>query len=607
LGPQASDLPGPSDPSLAKRAEGERLFAAGRSREAKAPLAEAVALNPSLAGAWRLLGDIELIGGDVAAAQGAYDRMLRAAVPDARLREPTLALAEGRLADADRQLRQLLTHEPANAAAGHVLGEVLARQGRIAAAEAVLAQVVSLAPGLNLARQALALALQRGGRHAEAVIQLDLLLARDPRNFRARMAKAASLAEIGDFGSAADVTAEVTAAFPDQPRGWLILGNTLRTLGRIEAAEAAFQRCLDLDPDCAEAWWSLANLKAYRFAPDALAVMETRLARADLGHADRSLLGFALAKAREDEGRDAEAFALYAEANALQRSLRPYGADVTRAFVQRAKALFTPEFFAARAGWGEPASDPIFIVGLPRSGSTLVEQILASHPEVEGTRELMDVQQMADWIATQGAAPYPGPLAALPREAIRQLGRDYLDRTRAQRRLGRARFIDKAPWNWLHVGLIQLMLPNARIVDVRRHPLGCGLSAFKQHFAGGFDFAYDLGDIGRYYADYVELMAHFDTVLPGRIVRVIYEELVADTEPQVRRLLDGLGLPFDPATLRFFENRRAVATPSSEQVRRPIFGEAVDHWRRFEPWLGPLKDALGPVLDAYPAAPDSGS
>ena len=607
LDPQASHPPGPRDPSLAKRAEGERLFAAGRTREAKAPLAESVSLNPSLAGAWRLLGDIALIGGDPRAAQGAYDRMLRAAVPDARLREPTLALAEGRLADAERQLRQILTPEPANAVAGHVLGEVLARQGRVAAAEAVLAHVVSLAPGLNLARQALALALQRGGKHTEAVAQLDLLLARDPRNFRARMAKAASLAEIGDFAAAADVTAEVTAAFPDQPQGWLILGNTLRTLGRAEAAEAAFQRCLDLDPDRAEARWSLANLKAYRFAPDAIAAMQTRLARTDLAPSDRSLLSFALAKAREDAGDDAAAFALYVEANALQRAARPYDAEATHAFVRGAKALFTPKFFAARAGWGAPAVDPIFIVGLPRSGSTLVEQILASHPQVEGTRELMDVQQMAEWAAAQGGAPYPGPLAALPREAIRQLGRDYLDRTRPNRRLGRARFTDKAPWNWLHVGLIQLMLPDARIVDVRRHPLGCGLSAFKQHFAGGFDFAYDLGDIGRYYADYVDLMAHFDTVRPGRVVRVIYEDLVADTEAQVRALLDGLGLPFDPATLRFFENRRAVATPSSEQVRRPIFGEAVDHWRRFEPWLEPLKEALGPVLDAYPAPPGVGS
>jgi hypothetical protein len=231
-----------------------------------------------------------------------------------------------------------------------------------------------------------------------------------------------------------------------------------------------------------------------------------------------------------------------------------------------------------------------------------VEQILASHPAVEGTRELMDVQLMADWVGGQAGGAYPDPLAGLPREQIRQLGRDYIARTRQQRRLGRARFIDKAPWNWLHVGLIRLMLPDAHIVDVRRHPLGCGLSAFKQHFAGGVDFAYDLADIGRYYADYADLMAHFDAAAPGAVHRVVYERLVADTEGEVRRLLAALGLPFDPACLSFFDNRRAVATPSSEQVRQPIFSEAVDHWRHFEPWLDPLKAALGPALDGYPGS-----
>jgi tetratricopeptide (TPR) repeat protein len=444
--------------------------------------------------------------------------------------------------------------------------------------------------------------LQRAGRHAEALAQLDTLLAHDQRNHRAQMARAAALAETGDFAAAADATAAVLADFPDQPGVWLIHGHGLRTLGRIDEGVAAYQRCLELDPDRAEAYWSLANLKAYRFAPPMLAAIDAQLARPDLPPQEHSLLAFALAKAREDAGDYAEAFAAYAEANALQRAVRPYNADATTAFVRRAKALYTPAFFAERTGWGEPAADPIFIVGLPRSGSTLVEQILASHPAVEGTRELMDVQLMADWVAAQGGGAYPDPVARLPRHHVRQLGRDYITRTALHRRLGRARFIDKAPWNWLHVGLIRLMLPGARIIDVRRHPLGCGLSAFKQHFAGGFDFAYDLTDIGRYYADYVDLMAHFDAVTPGAVHRVLYEDLVANTEGEVRRLLDALGLPFDPACLNFFENRRAVATPSSEQVRRPIFGEAVDHWRHFEPWLDPLKAALGPVLDAYPGA-----
>ena len=599
LEPLAAEQP---DVWVAQLEWAQLLVALGRSRDAKAPLVRATALNPGLGAAWRLLGDIELVSGEVTAAQAAYDRMLCALVPDPRLREPALALAEGRPADAERDLRALLALDPSLMAAAHVLGEVLARRGRVGAAEVVLTYVVETAPRLNLARLSLALVQQRAGRHAEALAQLDQLLARDPLNCRARMARASALAETGAFAAAVETTGAVVADFPDQPHGWLIQGNGLRTLGRIDEAVAAYQRCLELDPDRAEAWWSLANLKAYRFAPDALAALQTRLDRADLGAQDRSLLAFALGKAREDAGDYAEAFARYAEANTLQRRLRPYDADATTALVRRAETLFTPAFFAARAGWGEAAADPIFVVGLPRSGSTLVEQILASHPAVEGTRELMDVQLMADWVGGQAGGAYPDPLAGLPREQIRQLGRDYIARTRQQRRLGRARFIDKAPWNWLHVGLIRLMLPDAHIVDVRRHPLGCGLSAFKQHFAGGFDFAYDLDDIGRYYADYADLMAHFDAAAPGTLHRVVYERLVADTEGEVRRLLAALGLPFDPACLSFFDNRRAVATPSSEQVRQPIFREAVDHWRNFEPWLDPLKAALGPALDGYPGS-----
>jgi hypothetical protein len=222
---------------------------------------------------------------------------------------------------------------------------------------------------------------------------------------------------------------------------------------------------------------------------------------------------------------------------------------------------------------------------------------------VEATRELMDVQQMAGWVGRQGEEGYPGAIARLTPAQVRQLGRDYLARTAPLRRLGRPWFIDKAPWNWLHVGLIALMLPAARIVDVRRHPMACCFSAYRQHFAGGFDFAYDLAELGRYYADYVDLTAHFDRVAPGRVTRVIYEDLVADTEGKVRRLLEALGLPFDPACLRFFENRRPVATPSSEQVRQPVFADAVDEWRKFEAWLGPLRAALGPVLESYPAPP----
>jgi tetratricopeptide (TPR) repeat protein len=578
-------------------------LALGRSRDAVAPLRRAVALNPGLAPAWRWLGDILMFSGDVAAAQTAYDRQLIATLRDPRLTGPAQALTEGRLDEAEEQLRAVLAVDPAALAAVHLFGEVLARQGRLADAEAVLEQCVAQAPAFDPARQAYAAVLFGSGKLIPALAQIDRLLARDPGDNRNRMTRAAALTEIGDFAAAAQAAEALLRAFPDQPQGWLIHGHGLRTLGRIDEAIAAWRRCLDLDPARSEAYWNLANLKTYRFTAEDRAAIEAELARPGVAPEDAANLHFTLGKLHEDAGQPAQAFDHYARGNAIEHDARRYRAEDTTALVRRSKALFTPAFFDARAGWGAEAADPIFIVGMPRSGSTLVDQILASHPAVEGTRELQDIQTIADWVALQPGGAYPGPLAAMPRADAARLGRDYLDWTRVNRRQGRPRFTDKAPWNFLHIGLIHIILPNARIIDVRRHPLGCGLSIFKQHFAQGWDFSYDLADIGRYYADYVDLMAHMDAVLPGRVHRVIYEDLVADTEAEVRRLLTYLDLPFDPACLRFFDNPRAVATPSSEQVRRPITTEAVDHWRTFEPWLDPLKVALGPVLNAYPAAP----
>ncbi len=284
-----------------------------------------------------------------------------------------------------------------------------------------------------------------------------------------------------------------------------------------------------------------------------------------------------------------------------------YDADENRAHVERSKRLFTREFFAERPGWGCDAPDPIFIVGLPRSGSTLIEQILASHSQVEGTMELPDVAMLARAVGarttrTQGTS-YPRALTKFSAEELAGLGEKYLQQTRIQRKTAAPFFIDKMPNNFAHLGFIHLMLPKAKIVDARRHPLGCCLSGFKQHFARGQNFTYDLAEIGRYYADYVELMAHFDEVLPGRVHRVFYENMIEDTEGEIRRLLDYCGLPFEEGVLKFHENTRAVRTASSEQVRRPIFREGMDQWRHFEPWLKPLEQALGSVLSAYPKVP----
>jgi len=343
-----------------------------------------------------------------------------------------------------------------------------------------------------------------------------------------------------------------------------------------------------------------------RFDAADIAALQAQLERTDIDEQARSLLGFALGKALEDAGEYADAFARYAAANALRRKQAPHDADrahgETTAIVQAQDRAF----FAARAGSGCTAPDPIFVVGMPRSGSTLIEQILSSHPQVEGTMELPEIPALVRELGQGDASASLRALAGLDRDALRALGEDYLRRTRVQRKTERPFFIDKMPNNFAHIGLIQLILPNAKIIDARRHPLACCFSNFKQHFARGQTFSYDLTDMGRYYADYVALMAHFDEVLPGRIHRVIYEQMVDDTETQVRALLEYCGLEFDERCLRFFENERAVRTASSEQVRRPIYRDGVDQWRQYEPWLYPLKLALGPVLEHYPAVPPRG-
>ena len=292
---------------------------------------------------------------------------------------------------------------------------------------------------------------------------------------------------------------------------------------------------------------------------------------------------------------------------AMRCSARTIGHDpeATTADVQRSKGMYTERFFAERCGWGSARADPIFIVGLPRSGSTLLEQVLASHSQVEGTRELPDIPAIAFELMSranpQRRWAYPQPVAALERQDIDALAARYLARTQAHRALGKPRFVDKMLGNFGHIGLIQLLFPKAAIIDARRHPLGCGFSCYKQLFARGLAYSYDLRDIGRYYRDYAELMEHFDAVLPGRVHRVYYEQLVADPQRELKRLLEYCALPFEAQCLQFHENRRIVQTISSEQVRRPIYADSVDQWRHFEPWLGPLKEALGDLVDRYPA------
>jgi len=586
---------------------GVTLGAMGHGEQAVPALRHAVRLKPDIGDAWRLLGDHLRAMDDLAGADMAYANHIKVSTRDPRLLAPASALCENRIPEAEALLRRHLRQFPTDVAAIRMFAEVAARLGRLVDAENLLARCLELAPSFTAARQNYALVLHRLNKTTEALAEIDRLLATDPRNPASRSLKAAVLNRLGEYEQSLALYAEVLAEYPKQAKIWMSYGHALKTAGQQARSIEAYRRSIDLTPQLGEAYWSLANLKTFRFTAEDIAAMRARLADDGLAAEDRYHFHFALGKALEDARDFGASFTHYAEGNRLRRDAAPYSAGRTTAAVKRSRALFTEEFFASREGCGARDHDPIFVVGLPRAGSTLVEQILASHSRVEGTMELPDVPAIVHSLASgdehDAPARYPGVVAKLRADELRALGERYLAQTRIQRKTMAPHFIDKMPNNWAHVGLIHLMLPNARIIDARRHPLSCCFSGFKQHFARGQHFTYDLADIGRYYRDYVELMAHFDVVLPGRIHRVIYERMVEDTETEVRRLLEYCGLPFEDACLRFYENDRAVRTASSEQVRRPIYRESVEQWRNFEPWLEPLKSALGPVLDAYPEAP----
>ncbi|MEO8926052.1 MAG: sulfotransferase, partial [Caulobacteraceae bacterium] len=575
---------------------GMALGTLGRGRAAVEALSRAAALDPKLAVDWRALGDHLHLMGDTPGADQAYARHIAAAVSDPALMEAASALCEGRLAVAERLLRGFLKDHPTDVTALRMLAEVGGRLGRYGDAEDLLADCLALAPGFEAARHNYATVLHRQNKPAEALAQVEMLLARDPNNPNYRTLRAAALAQLGEYAEAIDAYEGLLKTHPEHPKTWMSLGHALKTVGRLDEGVAAYRKSLDLLPTLGEAYWSLANLKTFRFAAAELAAMREALAHDDLADEDRFHLDFALGKALEDAGDYAASFEHYGAANARRGKTLRYEADRVRDHAARSIALFTPAFFAERAGWGAAGADPIFIVGLPRAGSTLIEQILASHSQVEGTTELPDIIAMAKRLGGRkrksDETAYPEILDGLEAADIAALGEEYLQRTRVHRKHGRPFFIDKMPNNFAHVGLIHLILPHARIVDARRGPMAGCFACFKQHFARGQAFTYDLADLGRYYTDYVALMDHFDAAAPGRVHRVVYEEMVADPEREIRRLLGYCGLPFEAACLNFHANDRAVRTPSSEQVRRPIFSEGVDQWRNYEPWLGALKASL---------------
>ena len=582
---------------------GQALAVTGRRGEAIGVLREAAKRDPESADVWRALGDQLILAGDGPGADAAYAHHIRVSVNDPELRRAAIALIENNLPVAERILKPYLAQHPTDVAAIRMLAELAGRLGRNVDAENLLRRAVELAPSFAPARFNLATVLHRQNRPLDALAELDRLLAEEPDNAAYSNLKGAVFSRIGDHGQAIEQFEAVLRHRPNNAVVWMSYGHTLKTVGRQEDSVAAYRRSIDLRAWLGEAWWSLANLKTVRFTGEDIARMEAAL-KGNVGAEDRFHLHFALGKAFEDAEKWEPSFRHYAEGNRLRRQVIDYDACETTDLVTRSAALFTRAFFAARSGQGAEAADPIFVLGMPRSGSTLVEQILASHPLVEGTRELSDIIALAHRLSGRklraDPSRYPEVLGELDAAQLRALGEEYLERARVHRKTDRPYFIDKMPNNWAYTGFIHLILPNAKIIDTRRHPLGCGFSNFKQHFARGQAFSYSLEELGCYYADYVAAMTHIDAVLPGRVHRVLHEAMVTDTEAEIRALLDHLGLPFDPSCLRFWETERAVQTASSEQVRRPIFREGLDQWQHFEPWLGPLKAALRGLDVNYP-------
>jgi tetratricopeptide (TPR) repeat protein len=578
----------------------------GEHELAIAALRRAVNLKPEFVPAWQALAAALRAAGREREARAADGGAVSASSKDPVLVKAAMAMHDMDFSAAEALLDDRIKRMPRDAAALRLRAEVAWRQGMLDQAMDMLRQTLVIAPGFSAARELLVRIMQMGSDIVGALAHATELLDDEPDNVGHALLKASLQVRLGQQQAAGEIYRGLVARGAGSPAVWLNLGHVDKTLGNQADAIAAYRSALESDPALGEAWWSLANLKTVSLSAEDIAAMEAAVGGIE-DDEQLSQIHFALGKAYEDAGDPATSFAHYASANTLRRAGIDYGEARILGNAKAHAELFTSPFLASRAGQGCPANDPIFIVGLPRSGSTLVEQILSSHSQIEGTMELADLMMIGDRLHSRVEdgefASFSELVASLGPYDLARLGEEYLERTRVHRKEDKPYFIDKMPNNWMYTGLIRLILPNAIIIDARRHPMACCFSGWKQYFARGQLFTYDLEEIGRYYHGYVEQMAAFDREAPGAVHRVIYEAMVANTDGEVRRLLDHVGVPFEEGCLSFYRNRRAVRTASSEQVRRPIYREGLDQWRQFEPWLEPLKSALGPVLDAYPEVP----
>jgi len=574
--------------------EGHLALAQGQDAAALAAFIRATRFNPALEASWREQARLQAAAGRQAEAQTAEAQRQRLANLPRELLAVTNHLAEGRLVRAEEICRHYLRRNPKDVEGMRLLARIGIELGILDDAEFLLESAVEFSPDDVQLRFDYIDALRRRQKNAEAKEQAELLYARDRANPLFASKLAIECIQTGDYERGLTLFDQVLEKLPNDPASLTSRGHALKTKGERSEAEASYAAAIAAKPDHGDAWYALANLKTYRFSDGEIAAMQEQAARGDLAFMDRVHLNFALAKALEDEGDYEASFARYDEGNALKRAQTRYSADAMTRELSRQKELCTPDLFEKHAGAGHKAPDPIFILGLPRAGSTLLEQILASHSQIDGTLELPNVLALAHRLRGRkaGQSRYPEILHELTGEQLAKFGEDFIENTRIHRE-GAPFFIDKMPNNFRHIGLIHLILPNAKIIDARRAPMDCCFSGFKQLFAEGQEFTYGLTEVGRYYADYVDLMQHWDDVLPGKVLRVQHEDVLDDLEGQTRRMLDFLGVPFEEQCLAFHKTDRAVRTASSEQVREPINRKGQGAWKPFEPWLDPLKEALG--------------
>lgn len=580
-----------------RQEEGHLLRAMGDESRALTAYAWACQLNPALEAAWR--SQLELL-----VKRGAREQALAVKAQIDRLKSmppPLVAvmdlISQGKLIKAEDICRQFLQKVPHHVEAMRLLADIGVKLGVLEDAEFLLESAVEFDPNNVQARIDYVSALRKRQKFEKALEEARRLHETAPENLQFKSIFAIECMQTGDYDTALKHFNEILAQLPEDPVTLTSRGHLLKTLGDFEGAVESYRAAFRAYPRHGESRYALANLKTYRFTDEEIAGMHAQEDNSDLSHMDRVYLNFALGKAYEDEEDYDTAFRYYSKGNQLKKAQSRYDADQMTEELQAQREVCTRELFESKRGMGCDASDPIFILGLPRAGSTLIEQILASHSQVDGTLELPNILSLSNRLRRwhredESDISYPEVLRELGAEDLRKFGEEFIHDTQIHRQ-GAPRFIDKMPNNFRHIGLIKLILPNAKIIDARRNPMACCFSGFKQLFAEGQEFTYSLTDVGRYYKDYVALMAHWDEVLPGEVLRVQYEDVVDDLETQVRRMLDFLELPFEESCLRYWETERSIRTPSSEQVRQPVYRSGVDQWKHFEKHLDPLKEALG--------------